>query len=166
MDNQRPELDLKFFRVICPDQNVPVIVVFTKYEQFLYNVKMDLSDYPDNADSDISISEVAEKLFQEHYLHPLGDDARYVRLQKMHKKDSHCSGLIEKTAASLNEDIVALMLLAVQRGNIELSVKTALMLCHDRDVHLTWVTEFGLWAGRGMSVDLTLHICVPVLAKG
>ena len=44
----------------------------------------------------------------------------------MHKKDSHCKGLIEKTAASLNEDVVALMLLAVQRGNIELSVKIAL----------------------------------------
>jgi hypothetical protein len=44
----------------------------------------------------------------------------------MHKKDSHCNDLIEKTAASLNEDVVALMLLAVQKGNIELSVKTAL----------------------------------------
>jgi hypothetical protein len=44
----------------------------------------------------------------------------------MHKKYSHCNSLIEKTAASLSEDVVALMLLAVQRGNIELSVKTAL----------------------------------------
>jgi hypothetical protein len=44
----------------------------------------------------------------------------------MHKKDSRCDGLIEKTAAALNEDVIVLMLLAVQRGNLELSVKRAL----------------------------------------
>ena len=41
-------------------------------------------------------------------------------------KDSRCNGLIEKTAAALNDDVVALMLLAVQRGNLELSIKIAL----------------------------------------
>ena len=44
----------------------------------------------------------------------------------MNLKDSHCKGLIEKTAVALNENVVALMLLAVQKGNLELSVKTAL----------------------------------------
>jgi hypothetical protein len=44
----------------------------------------------------------------------------------MHRRKSHCKDLIEKTAAALNEDTVTLMLLAVQTGNIELSVKTAL----------------------------------------
>ena len=38
---------------------------------------------------------------------------------------SHCDDLIEKTAAALNEDGVMLMLLAVQRNNVELSVKYA-----------------------------------------
>jgi hypothetical protein len=103
MDNQRPELDLKFYKDICPDQNgaslktfvtvfnaaeVPVIVVFTKYDQFLRNVKMQMLDYPkdypdldpDNY-SDSNVSEAAEKTFQEHYLHPLGDEVRYVRLE-------------------------------------------------------------------------------------
>jgi hypothetical protein len=41
-------------------------------------------------------------------------------------KDSRCDSLVEKTSTALNEDTVALMLLAVQRGNLELSVKTAL----------------------------------------
>ena len=41
-------------------------------------------------------------------------------------KETRCNDLIEKTAEVLNEDVVALMLLAVQRGNLELSVKTAL----------------------------------------
>ena len=44
----------------------------------------------------------------------------------MHKKDMHCGNLIEETAAALNEDTITLMLMAVQRSNIELSVKRAL----------------------------------------
>ena len=56
---------------------VPVIVVFTKYDQFLRNVKMDVMDeYPDRR-----VSEVAKEIFQEHYLHPLGDDVGYVQLE-------------------------------------------------------------------------------------
>ena len=41
----------------------------------------------------------------------------------MHIPGSHCGDLIEKTAAALNDDAVILMLLAVQRNNVELSVK-------------------------------------------
>ena len=41
---------------------------------------MHLADYPDEY-PDSSVSEVAEKLFQEYYLHPLGDDFGYVRLE-------------------------------------------------------------------------------------
>ena len=59
---------------------VPIIVVFTKYDQFLRNVKMDVSDDPDMYPNK-SLSEVAEEWFQEHYLHPLGDEVRYVQLQ-------------------------------------------------------------------------------------
>ena len=43
----------------------------------------------------------------------------------MHVKGGQCGELVEKTAAALNDDAVILMLLAVQRGNVELSVKTA-----------------------------------------
>ena len=38
---------------------------------------------------------------------------------------SHCDDLVEKTGTALNEEVVMLMLLAVQKGNVELSVKTA-----------------------------------------
>jgi hypothetical protein len=44
----------------------------------------------------------------------------------MHMQNRRCDDLIEKTAATLNEDIITLMLLAVQRDNLELSVKIAL----------------------------------------
>jgi hypothetical protein len=38
---------------------------------------------------------------------------------------SHCDNLVEKTAEALSDDAVMLMLLAVQRNNVELSVKYA-----------------------------------------
>ena len=41
---------------------------------------MDVLDYP-NEYPDGNVSEVAEKRFQEHYLHPLGDNVGYVRLE-------------------------------------------------------------------------------------
>ena len=41
-------------------------------------------------------------------------------------QNSCCDDLVEKTAAALNQDIVALMLLTVQRDNLRLSVKAAL----------------------------------------
>ena len=59
---------------------VPVIVVFTKYDQFLRNIAMHLLDYPDEyPDSDAS--EVAEKIFREHYLLPLDKEVKFVRLE-------------------------------------------------------------------------------------
>ena len=44
----------------------------------------------------------------------------------MHRKNGHGDDLIQKTAAALDEDAIALMLLAVQNGNLQLSVKVAL----------------------------------------
>ena len=44
----------------------------------------------------------------------------------MDKPEAHCDNLIEATAVTLNEDVVALMLLAVQKDNLGLSVKLAL----------------------------------------
>ncbi|KAN0138259.1 hypothetical protein V8E53_004148 [Lactarius tabidus] len=112
MDNQRPQLDLKFYKdIICPDRNVPIIA------GFLDNVAMDVADYPMNT---------RIKAFQEHYLDPLGDDARFVGLENMHKEDSRCNDFIEKTATAWSEDAVALILFAVQRDNVKLCVKAAL----------------------------------------
>ena len=48
-----------------------------------------------------------------------------VPLEEMHMNGSHCGNLVEKTAVALNEEAFMLMLLAVQRGNVELSVKVA-----------------------------------------
>ena len=59
-----------------------MIAVFTKYDRFKINVEMDMWDDPDKyPDSDVS--QVAEKIFQEHYLRPLGDNVKYVRLESV-----------------------------------------------------------------------------------
>ena len=44
----------------------------------------------------------------------------------MQKPGQRCTGLIEVTANALNSDAVQLMLVAVQRGNLELSIKQAI----------------------------------------
>ena len=103
-----------------------------------------MSDYP-NEYPDHNISEVAKKIFQERYIHPFGDHIRYVQLEsgyidnadgvvcwgslaEMHLQNTHFDfdDLIDKTAADLIQDSVALILLAVQRGDLQLNVKTAL----------------------------------------
>ena len=45
----------------------------------------------------------------------------------MHKHDQRCTDLIELTANALSGDVVAVMLLAVQRDNLELSIKQAII---------------------------------------
>ena len=116
-------------------------MVFTKHDQFLLNVAMHVADYP-NLYPDSNVAEVAEKQFQERYLLPLGSDAISVRLEsgfrvkcqecmlmllvEMHMQNSRCDNLIKATSAALSDDIVTLMLLAVQRDNLQLSVNMAL----------------------------------------
>jgi hypothetical protein len=46
-------------------------------------------------------------------------------LAGMHKARERCMELIEKTASELSDGVVSLMLLAVQKDNLELSIKHA-----------------------------------------
>ncbi|KAI9464868.1 GTP-binding protein [Boletus coccyginus] len=119
MENDRPSLDMKFFGAICPDKNVPVIAVFTKYDQFKRDIRIKLEDNP-GRNASVSQKEVAdraEKIFQDEYWNVIkGDSARHVRLQK--------------TENALSNKVVTLMLLATQRGNLERSVKSSLRRIH------------------------------------
>ena len=45
---------------------------------------------------------------------------------EMQRHGQRCAGLIETTANALSRSVVALMLVAVQRGNLELSIKQAI----------------------------------------
>jgi len=59
--------------------------VFTKYDQFLRNVEIDLEDSKDE-DPSIDVSNdakarAAKEIFKEHYLGPLGKSVPWVRLR-------------------------------------------------------------------------------------
>jgi len=54
--------------------------VFTKYDQFLRNVEIDLED-DRNPDGDLF--QEADRLFKEHHLRHLGEGAKFVQLQSM-----------------------------------------------------------------------------------
>ena len=43
----------------------------------------------------------------------------------MHEAGKSCTELIEKTAYALNDNVVSVMLIAVQKGNLELSIYVA-----------------------------------------
>src|SRR6266404_3689424 len=125
---------------------VPVIAVFTKYDQFSRNIGIDLEDrhYEDQS---INVSKKAKareakKIFEEHFLRPLGKGIPWVQLRggfrikypghimisstAMNKQEARCDSLTEVTDAALNEDAVALMLVAVQKDNLGLSVNLSL----------------------------------------
>ena len=55
-------------------------------------------------------------------------DARYINIRRaeMQKHGQRCTGLIEVTTNALSGNVAALMLLAVQRDNLELSIKQAI----------------------------------------
>jgi len=43
----------------------------------------------------------------------------------MNRPETRCYGLLEKTVEALNKDVVGLMLLGVQRGNLDLGIRVA-----------------------------------------
>ena len=43
----------------------------------------------------------------------------------MHEEGKHCTELLVKTANALNDKVVSVMLLAVQKKNLELSISIA-----------------------------------------
>ena len=123
---------------------VPVIAVFTKYDQFKRDIRMKLgARSPRPAKKDVT--DEAEKIFQEQYWNVIkGESPRHVRLEcrfcniyvylslivvwhtsGMHKPGESCDALITETAHALSIEVVSLMLLAVQQGNLEMSVKLA-----------------------------------------
>ena len=120
---------------------VPVIAVFTKYDQFKRDIRMKLED--EGRDPDTHFHTEVESVFDQYYLKHLSGPPPFVRLESadflyaihahlnfcpigMHKHDQPCTDLIEVTANALSKGVVALMLLAVQRDNLEVNVKKAI----------------------------------------
>ena len=99
MDDERPSLNVKHFHKVCPDQNgmskliqpscvriemecsiVPIIAVFTKYDQFRLNIEMNLED--DGCfQSENEAPAEAERVFKEQYVGKLGVTTPFVCLE-------------------------------------------------------------------------------------
>ena len=119
---------------------VPVIAVFTKFDQFKRDIKMKLED--EGRDLETHFETEVESVFHQHYLGSLSEPPPFVRLESedlfeavhthvnshpvgMHMRDQRCTDLIEVTANALSGGVVTLMLMAVQRDNLELSINKA-----------------------------------------
>ena len=50
-------------------------------------------------------------------------------VKEMQKVETRCGALLEETAKALDEDVLAVMLLAVQKTDLELSIRTAVNRC-------------------------------------
>ena len=50
-------------------------------------------------------------------------------VKEMHKVETRCDSLLKETVKALNEDVLALMLLAVQKTDLGLSIRTAVDRC-------------------------------------
>jgi len=123
---------------------VPVIAVFTKYDQFRREIRMKLEDqHPDSAPVDDDV----ETIFKEHFLGNLKGSPPFVRLEKMNKPDQRCTDLISTTASSLSSS-VQLMLLAVQKVNLELNI----------DYAVKWVRS--AFEGGSGSTETVIKLCV------
>jgi len=123
------------------DFQVSVVAVFTKYDQFKYNIHMKLTE--EDHDPETQLNTKVESVFNEHYLGSLSGHPTFVCLESedfvdqftpilisvlvgMHRSDQWCTDLIEVTADALNGGIVALLLIAIQRNDLELNVKQAI----------------------------------------
>ena len=74
----------------------------------------------------------------------------------MHRQNGHCDNLIEKTAVALNEAAVALMLLAVQNDNLQLSVKVALN---------RWVLSIDIEGVEWLMMSINILGCIQMLGS-
>jgi hypothetical protein len=100
---------------------------------------MHLEDFGNPGDK---VSDEADRQFKEHYLRHLGEGVRFVRLEsefsvkicrsranslvkEMHRPEARCPDLLKETVQALNVNLVALMLLAVQRSDLELNIDMA-----------------------------------------
>ena len=63
---------------------VPVIAVYTKYDQFKRNIRMKLED--EGRDQEIDLNVEVESLFNQHYLASLNGHPLFVRLES----EDHC----------------------------------------------------------------------------
>ncbi|KAJ7031020.1 hypothetical protein C8F04DRAFT_1364836 [Mycena alexandri] len=140
MDDHRPGLNVDPLHALQINKNVPVIAVFTKGDAFRRNMRMDLED-----------DEQA------------GDDLDRLTNQRwMNDPAAHCDELIRTTAEALDSSTVALMLLAVQTKNLELSVQRAVQKSLEVFNVEPPVLMKGWKFGACASQHISHHVDIPI----
>ena len=95
--SDRPKLDLKHFENICPDESgmskydhmkltlkigisqVPVIAVFTKYDQFRHGIETGLENQDRDAKAQLHVE--IDRVFKQEYLDNLKETPPYICLE-------------------------------------------------------------------------------------
>jgi hypothetical protein len=159
---------------------VPVIAVFTKFDQLRRNEQIKLT----RAKADLAeLNAKVEAKFEKDYLSGFTKRPPLVCLEsedfadhptRNHvdfctpgiNKDGKCTDLIETTANELSPDAVTLMLAAVQKDNLELSMKQVIgryvRLCTGtrmRRVYLRCRTHVKLKEGT-VSTEAVIKMCI------
>ena len=65
--------------VIMYDFQVPVIAIFTKFDQFKHDIKMKLED--EGHDREMDLNTEVENIFDQHYLASLNGPPPFIRLE-------------------------------------------------------------------------------------
>ncbi|KAG2748413.1 hypothetical protein P692DRAFT_20833669 [Suillus brevipes Sb2] len=124
----------KFF-IECDTGNVPVVVVFTKFEALrpvaFGEIKKELKGSSAEERSRRIAQRVEELFTNTGVLDRLSDPnnrARfksYVRLQNMNQPNANCNTLLESTTFALDDKELRLCLVLTQQSNLELCIKCA-----------------------------------------
>ncbi|KAJ7898028.1 hypothetical protein B0H14DRAFT_2675930 [Mycena olivaceomarginata] len=118
-DTNRPLLaaDEKFFNT-HDTRKVPVIAIFTKFDGLIIKAFTKLLG-----------DELTQMMLATNFKGPLKKvqfpPSAYVRLDDMRQETSNCIELIGKTASTLTDDTLRLLLVSVQQNNINLCCESA-----------------------------------------
>jgi GTP-binding protein EngB required for normal cell division len=137
LNKSRPlfPLETAFFETARAGK-VPVIAIFTKFDDLMYQVcDMDDMDLDDMDLDDNATRRIAEKEVEEKFRKPLNactfPPRADVCFEALHtdetgKHQDQVKALIEKTASSLDDTALKMLFVSVQQNNINLSVRYAI----------------------------------------
>ncbi|KAJ7893583.1 hypothetical protein B0H13DRAFT_2665478 [Mycena leptocephala] len=140
---------------ILGDMKIPTIAVFTKCEFFESNVRLDLEDDETKQYTSAELDHAAPLKCREIFAKCAAlVSNNIVYLKEMHLLGASCHNLVEATMDALDPPTVAIMLLAVQRDNIEHGVWYALRLAGRLDI----------WANKPVSQGLKQN-WIPIMLR-
>ncbi|TDL22678.1 hypothetical protein BD410DRAFT_788518 [Rickenella mellea] len=131
MDDTRPftKAEESFFSD-CGTGRVPVIAIFTKFDaqdhkayRALRNEEVPIENAGHQAAlrAEQECQPVLNRIYESRY-----GPKSHVYLRDMHKPKAQCDELMEKTASTLNDEVLKLLFVSTQRNNLKLCIEHAL----------------------------------------